>query len=165
MEPGRFIIMFTSIHHWSKSEALNGKAMRCQYEGYTEQGCKLESCFLSRSGRTCILLILSWPMDTALAVFGGEGGLALMLTPHFQSSVEVWECSALPNRDYLYPYLKHRGLVLEGGCDLGLCAKLFSFYVLQAVKSFNLKSNIPHMHMHLCFNCERCLLFLRRLLY
>lgn len=76
-------------------------------------------------------------MDTAFSVLGGEGGLTLMLTAHFLSSVE---CSVLPNTDCLYPYLKHRGLVLEEGCDLELCAKLFCFYVLQAVKSFNLMS-------------------------
>jgi hypothetical protein len=48
MEPGRFIIMFTRIHHWSKSEALNGKVMRYQYEGCTEQGYMLETFCLSR---------------------------------------------------------------------------------------------------------------------
>jgi hypothetical protein len=66
-------------------------------------------------------------MNTAFAVRDGEGGLALMLTAHFQSSVEARECSVLPNRDYLYPYLKQKGLVLEVGFDLGLSAKLFFF--------------------------------------
>lgn len=161
MEPGGFIIIFTSVHHWSKSEARDAMPVWRVYRARI----MLETFFLSRSGRNCVPLILSWPMDTAFSVLGGEGGLTLMLTAHFLSTVEVWECSVHPNRDYLYPYLKHRGLVLEEGCDLGLCAKLFCFYVLQAVKAFNLKSTISHMHMQLHFNWERCLLFLRRLIY
>lgn len=50
------------------------------------------------------------------------------------------------------PLFKTKGFGVRSGVRFGVVREAVFFYVLQAVKSFILRSNIPHMHMHLCFS-------------
>jgi hypothetical protein len=134
------------------TRSLNGKVMRYQYEDYIKQG-YVNPCHRTS---TCIISIF-WRFPSFQHQDVPAAHLVQWALCSLSAVKAAWPDAGLSLSGWCW------GLRLLSAPQQGLsvlCAKLFPFYVLQAVKSFNLKSNIPNMYMHLCFNWERCLLFL-----